>query len=278
MQSILEILNKTISYFESKGVPNPKLDAQILLAEVLQCKRLELFLHFEDPVPTQKLDVFREFVRRRAKREPLQYILGKTDFFSISLKTDARALIPRPETEYLCEIITEKYFEKDAPISILELGVGTGAISLALKNHFVNARVEGVDFSDDALALANENACELALDVKFYKSDWFENVDGKFDLIVSNPPYLSDDEVACAQAEVREFEPSTALRSDENGIADLRKILAQASDFLNDNGIIACECGLNQPKMLAVEFANKYSNIEEISDLSKRNRFIILKK
>lgn len=278
MQSILEILNKTIAYFESKRVPNAKLDAQILLAEVLQCKRLELFLHFEDPVPTNKLDIFREYVRRRAKREPLQYIIGKTDFFGITLKTDARALIPRPETEYLCELLAEKFFEKDAEFSILELGIGTGAISLALKNYFQNASVEGVDLSENAISLAQENANELKLDVKFYKSDWFENVSGKFDLIVANPPYLSDDEVACAQAEVKDFEPMSALRSDENGIADLRRILALAPEFLNNNGIVACECGVNQPKMLAVEFGNNYSEIEEISDLHNRNRFIVLKK
>ena len=276
MQSILEILNKTVAYFQSKGVPDAKLDAQLLLAHVMQCKRLELFLHFEDPVLPEKLDVFREMVRRRAKREPLQHILGTTDFFGITLNCDARALIPRPETEYLCELLVEKYICKDAQaeFSVLELGVGTGAISLALKNHFPNAKIVGVDVSSKALELAKENANKLNLDVEFLQSDWFENVSGKFDLIVSNPPYLSDSEVESAEPEVKDFDPINALRSDDNGIADLRKILEQAPNYLNNNGFIACECGVNQPEILAEEFSAKYKKIESVNDMSQRSRYV----
>ncbi len=278
MQSILEILNKTIAYFESKGIENAKLDAQILLAEVLQCKRLELFLRFEDPVIGEKLDTLREYVRRRGKREPLQHIVGKTDFFGITVKCDSRGLIPRSETEYLCEILAEKFADRTDEFSVLELGVGSGAVSLSLKNAFKKANVLGVDLSDDALMLARENAEFTGLQVEFKKSDWFLNVSGKFDLIVANPPYLSDEEVASAQPEVRDFDPQMALLSDDNGIADLRKILSCAPDFLNEGGLIACECGLGQPKILAREFADKYASIEVVEDLTRRNRFIFAQK
>ncbi len=274
MQSILEILNKTIAYFESKGIENAKIDAQTLLADVMQCKRLELFLHFEDPVVGEKLDKFRNYVRRRGKREPLQHILGKCDFFGITVKCDKRGLIPRPETEYLCEMLAEKFDARKENFSILELGVGSGAVSLSLKNAFENAQVVGVDLSDDALELARENAEFTGLQVDFKKSDWFENLDGKFDLIVANPPYLSDEEVAEAQPEVKDFDPKMALRSDENGIADLRKILACAPNYLREGGLIACECGLGQPEILAKEFADKYASIEIVEDLTHRNRFI----
>ena len=275
MQSILEILNKTSTYFESKGIETAKLDAQILLAHVMGCKRLELFLHFADPIVPTKLDEFREIVRRRAKREPLQHILGFVDFFNLKLKCDSRALIPRSETEYLCELLVEKYLAKKSEdeFSILELGVGSGAISLSLKNQFPNARVVGVDISREALALAKENAKNLNLDVEFMQSDWFENVSGKFDLIVSNPPYLSDEEVESAQPEVKDFDPISALRSDDEGLADLRKILENVPNYLKKDGLVACECGVNQSEILAEEFVVKYKKIESVKDMSQRSRY-----
>ena len=279
MQTILEILNKSISYFQSKGVPNAKLDAQCLLAGALNCKRLELFLRFEEPLTGESLDKVRDFVRRRARREPLQYILGKTDFFGISIKCDARALIPRPETENLCDILASKYFtDEHAALDILELGVGSGAVSLALKNHFKRAKVFGVDKSPQALSLARENAAELGLEADFRESDWFEKVEGKYDLIFANPPYLTDAEVESAQPEVSRFEPILALRSDDEGIADLRKILSAAPDFLKDGALIACECGILHPKVLAEEFGETYSKIETLPDMSGRMRYILCRK
>ncbi len=273
MQTILEILDKTTAYFQSRGVPDAKLDAQLILADALGCKRLELFLRFDEPLAGATLDRCRDFVRRRARREPLQYILGKTDFFGITLKCDARALIPRPETEYLCELLAER-FAAAAPQTVLELGAGTGAVSLALKNRFPEARVSGVDISEAALLLARENAAALGLGVEFSQSDWFSNVSGKFDLIVSNPPYLSDSEVESAQPEVRDFEPLNALRSDSDGIADLRKILAAAPRFLNSGGLVACECGIDHPEKLAAEFSQTYKKIEPLKDLNGRPRFV----
>lgn len=276
MQTILEILNKTSGYFQSKGIENAKGDAQILLAEVLGCKRLDLFLRFEEPLAGAALDKYRDFVRRRAKREPLQHIIGKCDFFGVQLKCDARALIPRPETEYLCELIADKYLCRgdSGAFSILDLGTGSGAIAIALKNRFKNASVLGVDASADALALARENAELAGAEVEFAQSDWFAGAAGKFDLIVANPPYLSADEVAAAQPEVREFDPRRALVSEENGLADLRKILASAPAHLNAGGLIACECGLGQPALLMAEFARNYAAFEAVDDLSRRSRYV----
>ena len=278
MQSILEILNKTTAYFAQKGIPNAKIDAQILVAHALKCKRLELFLRFDEPLTAEKLDTIRDFVRRRARREPLQYILGETEFFGVPIKCDARALIPRPETEELCEILCEQYFpDASAPLDILELGVGTGAVSLALKKRYANANVRGADISQDALSLARENAAANGIDVDFFQSNWFENASGKFDLIFSNPPYLTDAEVASAQPEVSQYEPMKALRSDDDGFADLRKILARAPEFLKDGAIIACECGIAQPEKLAEEFAEVYAQTLWLKDASNRPRFIIFK-
>ena len=275
MQSVIEILSKCENFFATKGVPNPKLDAQILLAKALGCKRLDLFLRFEEPVADKALDEFREYVRRRAKREPLQHIIGTVDFAGITLKCDARALIPRHETEELCDIIIQKFqSRKDDALKILDLGTGSGAIILALKNAFPNSVCTGVDASDSALALAKENAELTALNVNFLKSDWFENISGKFDIIVSNPPYLTNEEVANAESEVKDFDPPATLSSPEDGLCDLRKIIKQAPEFLETDGLIALECGLNQPAILKTE--NPHCDAEIICDASRRDRFLLL--
>lgn len=287
MESVLDILKKSETYFASKGVPNPKIDAQILLSHVFGCSRLDLFLKFESPVLEPQLSQFRELVRRRGKREPLQHILGNVEFFGINLKCDSRALIPRPETEEMCEIITSEIFDDPKlDFNILDLGTGSGAIALALANFYENASVCAVDFSKDALSLARENAekCALESRVEFIESNWFENLKGKkFDLIVSNPPYLSSEEVDSAEAEVKNFDPKSALISEEDGIADLKKILVQSSEFLNAGAFLVCECGLGQPEKLAElaasgELKSEFENPRSLSDSSGRGRFFVVKK
>jgi release factor glutamine methyltransferase len=273
VQSVIEILSKCEEFFASKGIPNPKLDAQLLLAKALKCKRLDLFLRFEDPVSKDALDEFREDVRRRAKREPLQHILGTVDFAGLTLKSDARALIPRHETEELCDMIIQKFADrKGDELEILDLGTGSGAIILALKNAFQKSKCTAVDASEDALALAMENAKICGLEIDLISSDWFENVSGKFDIIVSNPPYLTEQEMESAQAEVKNFDPKNALYSPDEGLRDLRKIMEAAPGFLKPNGIIALECGLSQPSILKGE--NPHLTAEVVDDASRRERFV----
>ena len=275
MQSVLEILNKCEAFFAKKGVPNAKLDAQILLAKAMKCKRLDLFLRFEDPLTESVLSQFREDVRRRAKREPLQHILGSVDFFGLKLKCDARALIPRSETEELCELLAER-FPKDSNLRILDLGTGSGAIILALKNAFKNSECHACDKSAKALELARENANLCGLNVDFFESSWFENAEGTFDLIVSNPPYLTEREIEQAQAEVKNFDPPCALFSPDEGLRDLREIIKLAPKFLREGGLLALECGLEQARILQSEFSGNWKNSEVLKDLSGRERFLIL--
>lgn len=277
MQSVIEILGKCEEFFAKKGVPNPKIDAQLLLAKAMKCKRLDLFLRFDEPLKKEVLDEFREDVKRRAKREPLQHILGSVDFCGLNLKCDARALIPRPETEELCDIIISR-LKENPPKKILDLGTGSGAIILSLKNAFKDAECTACDISEESLALAKENAELANLNANFFKSDWFENIGGIFDLIVSNPPYLTEKEVSNAEAEVREFDPPAALSSPEGGAKDLRKIIKETPKFLKKNGILALECGIDHPTMLKDENReNKdFSSIEIIKDFSGRDRFLML--
>lgn len=287
MESVLDILKKTEGYFVSKGVPNPKIDSQILLAHAFGCSRLDIFLKFDNPVVEPQLSRFRDFVRRRAKREPLQHIIGNVDFFGINLKCDSRALIPRPETEEMCEIITSEIFDdKKLSLDILDLGTGSGAIALALANFYENSSILAVDFSDAALELARENAeaCALENRAEFLKSDWFDGIGQKtFDLIVSNPPYLSREEADCSEPEVKNFDPESALVSEEGGIADLKKILFQCHKFLNAGGHLIFECGLGQPEKLLElallpEIKCELENARALSDSSGRVRFFAAEK
>ena len=218
MLTVLEIIKRTTDFLEKRGVESPRLNAELLIGHALALKRMQLYLQFERPLTETELEKIRPLVKRRGNREPVQYILGETEFSGLKLKVDRRALIPRPETEYLIELIMKRLPE--APATILDLGTGSGAIALALAKAYPGASVTAVDKSIDALALARENAvaCGLNERVRFLESDWFSSIaeNEQFQLIVANPPYLSDQEMNEAPPEVREFEPAMALSAGSN--------------------------------------------------------------
>lgn len=277
MLTVLEIIKRTTDFFLGKGIESPRLNAEHLIGHALGLKRMQLYLQFERPLTEAELEKIRPLVRRRAQREPLQHILGETEFFGLKLKTDRRALIPRPETELLVELLTER-LAANPPARILDLGTGTGAIALALASHFPAARILAVDTSEDALALAGENAVSthLAERVQLVRSDWFAAVsaDERFDLIVSNPPYLTAAETAEAQPEVRNFEPVSALTGGSDGLADLRQIIAATPRWLASGGLLALETGIAQHATLRVlAAAAGLSQFESRQDLTQRDRF-----
>lgn len=274
--SLLEILRKTEAFFAKAGLENPRLDAEWLLAAVLECRRLDLYLKFDQPMADSLLDRLRPLVARRARREPLQYVLGETAFGDLVLTTDKRALIPRPETELLVEkLIAEG--AKQPPASIVDLGTGTGAIALALARAFPGAEVMGVDRSEEALSLARENAERNGLSgrVKWIASDWLDAVQGgPFDWIVSNPPYLTEAEWAVAAPEVRNHEPRVALVARSEGRDDLEIIIATARERLAKPGLLALETGIAQHEALERQaIAHGYSGSESISDDTGRPRY-----
>jgi release factor glutamine methyltransferase len=220
----------------------------------------------------------REFVRRRGRREPLQHILGEMEFRGLRLRTDRRALIPRPETELLVELVAARFTGR--PGRILDLGTGGGAIALALATAFPDAAVTAVDVSEEALALAAENAAANGMGgrVTFVRADWFDGVPGgeAFDLIVANPPYLSEEETAQAAPEVRDFEPAHALTSGEGGLADLRAIVLGSLPHLTPGGFLALETGIGHHAQLG-ELArlSGFARLESLQDLTGRDRFFI---
>ena len=277
MLTLLEALNKSVEFLKGKEVPNAKFDAECLFAYVLECKRLQLYLDFEKTIPEEALNKIRSLVVRRGKREPLQHILGEVEFCDIQLKTNKNALIPRPETQELIELIKNQL--ENTPEQIIDLGTGTGAIALSLAKLYPEAKVVAVDKSKNALELAKENAALNGLEkVEFIESDWFNSIDEKiqFDLIISNPPYLTEEEYESAQAEVKEHEPKMALCSKDDGIADLVTLLTSGYTFLKKGGLIAFETGIQHHEKLS-DMAKEigYQSSKNHKDLSKRNRFFI---
>ncbi|MEO6992380.1 MAG: peptide chain release factor N(5)-glutamine methyltransferase [Lacunisphaera sp.] len=278
MLTVLEIIKRTTEFLEKRGVESARLNAELLIGHALALKRMQLYLQFERPLSEGELEKIRPLVKRRGNREPVQYILGETEFGGLKLKVDRRALIPRPETEYLIELITRRL--TDAPASVLDLGTGSGAIALALAKAYPESIVTALDRSIEALALARENAVSTCLEqrVRWLESDWFTAIgaDEKFALIVANPPYLSDQETAEASPEVRAFEPMAALSSGVAGTTDLSQIVAQARAHLSPGGMLACETGVAQRDFL-VEAATKagYASSESLRDLTGRDRYFL---
>lgn len=281
MLTIREIKQKTEAFFKDKGVPNPKLDTDILIAHSLGIKRLELYLDLDRPLTEAELTALRPLVKRRSQREPLQYIVETVEFMGLELKVDSRALIPRNETEELVELLRERVGET-TPRRILDLGTGSGALALALATEYPEAAIVAVDLSAEALSLAQENAEKLGLQdrVSFYEGSWFAPIpEGEqFDWIVSNPPYLTEEEMTTAEPEVVGHEPKTALVSGLDGLDDLRIIFQEASQFLQSGGLLAVETGIDQHGVLDVLAQSVGFQGESCEDLSGRARFYFARK
>ncbi|MDR2720770.1 MAG: peptide chain release factor N(5)-glutamine methyltransferase, partial [Puniceicoccales bacterium] len=248
MSTLIDILKKTEEFLRQKDISNSRFEAECILAKALRCQRIDLYLKHAAKLSDGQLVDVRALLIRRVNREPLQYILGEWPFQDVVLNVDSRVLIPRPETEELVELLIGKFsMYKNVNLSILDLGTGSGAIALTLAKYFRRSRVLASDYSLDALSLARENAALNSIhSVTFVQSDWYTNIVGVFDLIISNPPYLSEKEWEQTQPEIRNFEPKSALCAKDEGKADLLKIIDQSAQFLKANGILALEIGESQ--------------------------------
>ena len=258
--TVLEILNRTKVFFEKKGIPDARLDAEYIISHGLQMKsRMDIYLNFEKPLTEAELDVLRQMVARRANREPLQHIIGDTSFRGFIIKCDKRALIPRPETEMLVDMAKERLKGIDAPY-IVEVGTGTAAISIACAKEIAGAKVLATDISEDALSLARENAEANALGeaLTFAQGDLLDAVTGdtKIDCLIANLPYIPDGEKGKLQPEVDKFDPALALYGGPDGLPLVRKLLQQTEGKLNENAPILLEIGSEQAEILKNEAAN----------------------
>ena len=278
MLTVLEIIRRTTEFLEGKGIETPRLDAELLISHALGMKRMQLYLQFERPLTDAELEKLRPLVRRRGTREPLQHIVGDLEFANVVLKTDRRALIPRPETEELVEHLGRVLAAP--PARIADLGTGSGAIALALATRFPAAKVTAVEASTEAAELARENVIRNPAGerVSILVADWKSVLSGgEFDLIVSNPPYLSEAEVASAQPEVRDFEPRAALVAQDSGRAALEEIIRLAPVALAPDGLLALETGIDQHEyLLGVAEDAGFTSRRSVQDLSGRDRFLFL--
>jgi len=269
--TILDVLNWTKDYFKTKQIPNPRLDAELLIAHSLKIKRLELYLNFDRPLITSERNNIRNLVKRRGNREPLQYIIGDVDFYNCKFEVNPSVLIPRPETEYMVEKILNDDFK---PKNILDLCTGSGAIAISLKKEIENVIVTASDISVMALKTAENNAIKNNVEVKFIKSDLFKNIEGKFDLIVSNPPYVDDSIYNKLEPEIF-YEPKIALVAQDKGLGIYKTILNEAHNFLTENGTIFFEIGDEQAEEICNYAESKgFQNVKVLKDLSGKDRII----
>ena len=268
----LKYCNRTLS--ENAG-ESPQIDSKVLVKAVLGCDDRYLYTYPEYQLTAEQSQDLKNKLARRVNGEPIAYITGFRDFWDFQLEVSPATLIPRPETEFLVETSLDKLTATEA--NVLDLGTGTGAIALALAKERPNWNVIGVDCVDGAVALALRNKTNLGLsNVDFKQSDWFQSVpDIRFDLIVSNPPYVEKDSPYVEQGDLR-FEPLSALVADENGLADIRKIIDSAPDFLAMRGWLMIEHGYAQSEAVQslLEQAGFFS-ISTVNDLQQLPRITL---
>jgi release factor glutamine methyltransferase len=268
-------------YLVEKGVENGRLDAELLLAEIMGVARLDLYLQFDRPIRPPELKAFKEFLLRRANREPLQYILRTTTFRELELRTDRRALIPRPETEVLVGEVLGRIRDRGSGLRGLDVGTGSGAIALSLLKEGSFGKFVATDSSAAALDLARENAHALGfgevLDLR--QGSLFDPLipGERFDVIVSNPPYVPGSEEESLEPEVRDWEPKSALFAGPDGLDVILPLVRSATSFLAPGGLFATEIGDGQGTRVAqaMEETGGFLNVRVLPDLAGRERVVL---
>jgi release factor glutamine methyltransferase len=272
--TVLKVLDWTKGYLADKGVENARLESEWLLCTALGLDRMGLYINFDKPLTEAELTSFRGMVARRAKREPLQYILGSQEFMGLEFDVLPGVLIPRHDTEVLVTAAIER---AGAESRILDIGVGSGCIAVALASALPQAEVVGVDPSAAALALARQNAARLGVRVTLFAGSLFEPFPGqKFDLIVSNPPYIPTNDLETLQPEVRDFEPIQALDGGADGLAFYQQITQAAPGYLKPGGWLLFEVGINQAEPVQELFTRteKFADLFTVKDQNLIERVV----
>lgn len=279
-QTIKKILNIATQYLKRKKIDNPRLTAEILLSFILGLERIDLYLNYSMPLNKKEIKDYWAVIKRRAKGEPIQYITGKKEFWSLEFDVNIGVFIPRPETEILVEYALEIAKKIKNPI-ILDLGTGCGAIAIAIAKEIRNAKIWATDISDEAIRIAIFNAKKhnVLQKIRFLQGDLWEplrNIKTKFHLIVTNPPYVAKEDYGNLPVEVREWEPKIALNGGPGGISIIKRIIKEAHRFLYPEGWIIMEVSPEQTitAMDLLKDTGKFKNIKRIKDYSHRFRIV----
>ena len=284
MWSVVDLLEWTTGYFQQHGIPNPRLDAEVLLAHLLKKTRLQLYLHFEMPVFQEHLTPFRELIKKRIAHTPVSYLTNHKEFMSLDFYVDERVLIPRPETEQLVETILTA--ETEDVQRLLELGTGSGVIATSLAVQQAEWEIVATDISEPALAVARKNAeiHACTAQIQFLSGDLFEpvaaicaNGNAQFDWIVCNPPYIKNTERNTLRPDVRDHEPEIALFAGDDGLDVIRRLIAEAPKYLAPMGKLILEIGATQANtirtLLAAESA--YATYKLFKDYAGKERIVL---
>jgi release factor glutamine methyltransferase len=284
--TIIKLLGWTTSYFASRAIESPRAGAEILLAHVLNLQRVDLYLRYDQPLTQPELDRYKALIRRRVRREPVAYITGCREFWSMNLTVSGDVLIPRPETECLVEQVLAELSSEDTagPSRILELGTGSGAIILALASSLCRSVCFASDVSERSVRAARENARRHGLDgrVHFFCGDWTRplRMGGVFDVIVSNPPYIPTGQIKTLEPEIHLYEPLRALDGGDDGLASVRRLIMQAHRFMRPGGCLLLEIGHDQREAVRqiVATAGQYEVPLFTKDYAGVNRVVRMRK
>lgn len=274
--TVLEVLTAATGYLKDHGVESPRLNAEHLLAHVLRKRRLDLYLEFDRPLSDSERAPLRDLIRDRGAGKPLQHLLGTAEFFGRSFLSDGRALVPRPETEQLVELIIEYSRRHDARLSLLDVGTGSGVIAITLALQLPHARVTATDLSAEALCLAKENAARHSVGerIAFHQADLFPPDRKRFDWIVANLPYVASTELASLQREVQ-HDPLRALDGGPDGLFLIRRLIEASPARLAPGGVLAMEVGQDHAVEVTGLLASRaYRDIRAHKDYQQIARFI----
>lgn len=280
--TIGEVIKKGAEYFSEKGIDSPRLTMELLACDVLGIERIGLYLNFDKPLHSKELERLRSHTARRAKKEPLQYIVGSTDFYKYRFAVNESVLIPRPETEQLVEK-TVSYLQnlKKGTISLCDIGTGSGCIAISIAKEFPEITIVATDISKEALATAKNNATHLGVtSIEFVESSILtENPKGApFDVVVSNPPYIDKGEISQLQDEVKSFEPIVALTDNEDGLTFYRTLSERFDSLVTAEGRMFIEIGSDQAEKVSELFTQKSLTVKVFKDYSGHERLIEIKK
>ena len=266
---IIDVINWGVDYFENKSLENPRLEIEIFLQNILDCKKIDLYINFENKVSEPDLNTLKGYIKRRLRNEPSQYIVGKSNFYGRDFHVDNNVLIPRPETEILINACIEFLSMKDNP-EIIDIGTGSGCIGITLAKEIPSSNVIAIDFSEKALAVAEENAKNIGIkNIDFVKSDFLkQTIDLRADLLVSNPPYIPKEDISNLMADVKEYEPSKALTDNLDGLEFYRVFSKKFDPMIKIDGALIVEVGKDKHPLKAKKIFEQsgHANIEMIND------------